>query len=140
MTTIDSGTPRPSTRTCRFVPIFPPVGGVPPHRLPRRRRLRDAAVHALPSPGYPRHLVVFREAALPYLEEEAGLGPFPEVPVNAAGAPERRGEGLPLDPRAQHEDDGLEHLPRGHGLPAAAGLPLVPPPFLALLLGDEGFH
>ena len=129
LTTIDSGIPRPSTRTLRFVPFFPPIRRVGPDGLLGQGRFPESRIDTLPRPGDSFELVVFRQALSPQSDEDPGALPGEEVFVDGAGTPELHlGQRLPLTACAQHIHNALEDAPGVQRFPPAPGLALVPVP------------
>src|SRR5512147_463254 len=88
VTTMASGVPRPSTKRCRLLPFFSPVGRVSPNRLLCQRCLGHGPIDALPLPGNSFEVVILGEACLPKFGEEASPSPFQEIGMNGAGTAE----------------------------------------------------
>src|SRR5690606_36123417 len=75
-TTIDNGTPRPSTSRLRFDPFFSPVRRVAPHRLLRQRRLAHRPVYTLPLPGNAGQIIVLGQPGAPQRQKDASCLPL----------------------------------------------------------------
>jgi hypothetical protein len=125
-TTTESGTPRPSTSSERFVPIFPPVCRVAPDRLSRQRRLIHTAINALPQPRHPFHVRILGQASSPDPFEHTGSRPRHEIGVDSAASAELRfRKRLPLDARACNIDDRRQHGSGRNRLASCSGRAMV---------------
>src|ERR1700752_3528329 len=110
VTMIDNGTPRPSTSRCRLLPFFPPIRRVWPDGFLCQRCFHHRAVDALPSPGYPLHLIVLGQACLPQRFEYSGLLPLQKPRVHRTRTTKALArQCLPLTASTQYVHDGLEH-------------------------------
>src|ERR671913_1096291 len=79
-------------------------------------------IDGLPLPLDTLPLVVFGESRPPQLLEEPGALPFLETVVHGGTCPQLPGQGVPLDTRAQHVDDGSEGFAVVHARPATLGV------------------
>ena len=123
VTTIDNGTPRPSTSRWRLLPLLCPIRWVGAKRLLRQRRFEHGPVDALPSPSDSFHLVTLGEPDLPHGLEHASALPLDESLLGCAGTAKALfRKSLPLAPRAQHVHDCFEDLSRRLGWPPYTGL------------------
>src|ERR671921_770646 len=114
--------PAPSVSMLRFVPdLARSVGFLPVASLPKRG-LSHPPIDGLPLPLDTLHLVVFGEPRPPQLLEEPGALPFLETVVHGGTCPQLPGQGVPLDTRAQHVDDGSEGFAVVHARPATLGV------------------
>src|SRR5262245_33239594 len=103
-----TGTPWPSTNWLRLTPCFARSVGFLPVFFPPEGRLGHAPVHAQEGPVNADEAVVFEQALLPELEEDALLDPLLEAVVGGGAGAELGGiERLPLDAGAQDEEDGI---------------------------------
>jgi hypothetical protein len=105
-----------------FLPVFFPPEG----------RLGHAPVHTQPVPVDAHQAVVFEQACLPHLEEDALLDPALEAVVGRGAGTELGGvQGLPLAAGAQDEEDGVHTGAVGRGRPTTTkGMGIHP-------LGDQ---
>ena len=141
VTTSDNGTPRPSTKRCRLVPFFPPVGRVSTNCLLRQWSLDHSSVCTLPAPGDALHCVVFGKSGSPKRNKEAGMHPAHEMGVDCTGASKTfLGQCLPLAAGSQHVHDGLEYLARWHRLSAPARLAFIRLARIALRFWYQGLN
>jgi len=141
VTTIDSGTPPPSTSRWRFLPFFPPIRRVESGGIAGQRGLDHGPVDALPAPGDALHLAVFGQSGPPKGYKEAGLHSPHEVCVVGIGTAETLlRQGPPLAARAQHIQNGFKDLPGRHGLSAATGFTTIPLGEHTFRRWDQRFH
>jgi hypothetical protein len=86
-TTIDNGTPRPSTSRLRFDPFFSSIRRVAPHGLLRQRRFAHRPVYTLPLPDDAGQIIVLGQRGAPQRQKDAGRLPLQEVFVDSAWLP-----------------------------------------------------
>jgi len=80
VTTIDNGTPRPSTRRCRLVP---PVGWIPTNRFLSQGSLDHGSFDTLPAPFNTLHFVIFGESCSPERHKKTGTHPSHKMSMNS---------------------------------------------------------
>src|SRR5205085_10415397 len=102
-----AGTPWASTSRLRLTPFLARSVGFLPVFFPPEGRLGQAPVHRQPGPVQALQAVVFEQARLPHLQEDAGLDPLLEAVVGGRARAELGGiQRLPLAAGAQAEEDG----------------------------------
>src|SRR3990172_2175239 len=126
VTTIESGTPRPSTSRWRLLPFFPPVGRVSTNCLKGKRSFDHGAIDAFPAPGDTLHRIIFGKSGAPEGNKEAGSHPVHEMCVDGARTAKTFfGQRLPLAACSQNIKNSLKNLLGRHRLSASAGLSFV---------------
>src|SRR4051812_22939516 len=103
------GTPPPSAKRDRLVPILARSVGFLPVFFPPEGGLRHGPVEALPRPLDAEHAVVLVQAPRPEGADHAPLLPPLEVAVQAAPRAELGRDGLPVAARPQDVEDAVEH-------------------------------
>ena len=88
VTTIESGTPRSSTRRCLLLPFFSPVCRVATNALLSKGSFNHCAIYALPTPGYAFHVIVLCKTRSPKCKEKACTLPSCKMSVDCAGTAE----------------------------------------------------
>ena len=122
VTTIDNGTPRPSTNRCRLLPFFSPICWVVANSLSGKRRFDHGAVYTLPAPGYALHFVVFSKACPPEGNEESSPHPMHKMSMDGAGASETFfGQSLPLAACTENIKYSSKYFSGRHRLSASSG-------------------
>src|SRR5215471_8904490 len=102
------GMPSASTNRLRLAPFLARSVGFLPAFFPPEGCLGHAPVHAQPGPVNPHEVVVFEEARLPELQEDAGLDPLLKAVVGSRTGAELGGvQRLPRDAGAEDEEDGV---------------------------------
>src|SRR3989339_6017 len=123
VTTIDNGTPRPSTRMCRLLPFFSPICWVGTDCLTGERSLDHSAVYALPAPSDALHFVIFGKPRAPEKDKKTTPHPAHEMSVNRTWTSKPfLGKSLPLATGSQNIHDGFKYLTGLYRLPAASWL------------------
>ena len=115
------GTPRPSVRRLRLVPLLPRSVGFLPTFFPPEGGFGHRAVHREPCPVNTLQGVVCHKALFPQGHEDVRLHPLLEAAVGGtAGTDAGRIQRIPLAARAEHEEDGI------HGLAIIDAGPMAP--------------
>src|SRR5262245_8735167 len=128
-----TGTPAASTSTLRLTPRLARSVGFLPVFFPPEGSLGHAAIHAYPLPIDPFQAVVFQQARLPHLKENAGLHPLLKAIVSRRSGTELGGiQGLPLAAGAQHKENGVHTH--------AVGSARTPPPKRCVFLCSGTSH
>jgi len=141
VTTRDNGTPRPSTRRCRLVPFFSPVGRIAANRFQCQRCLDHCPVNALPPPGDTLHFIVFGKPGSPQRDKKAGTHPSREMGVDRAGTSKAfLGQRFPLATCSENVYDGLENPARWYRLPTSSDLTFVGSLGVSLEHRNKGFN
>jgi len=113
--------PLASTSRLRLTPFLARSVGFLPVFFPPEGCLGHAPVHAQPGPVDPLQAVVFEQAGLPHLEEDAFADPLLEAVMRRGAGAELGGvQGLPLAAGAQDEEDGIQAHPVRGARSAAA--------------------
>jgi hypothetical protein len=105
------GTPPPSVRMLRLVPIFPRSVGVLPAVFPPQWRLGHGPIHGEPCPVNPLQGLVCHQTTPPPREAYASRRPLLEAAVSrATGTAAGVMQGIPWAPGAEDEADGIHGL------------------------------
>src|SRR5712664_2982580 len=104
-----TGTPSASTSRLRLTPFLARSVGFLPVFFPPEGRLGHAPIHTQPGPVDPLQAVVFEQAGLPHLEENARADIHQEAVVGRGAGAELGGiEGLPLAAGPEDEENGIQ--------------------------------
>lgn len=126
VTTIDSGTPRPSTKRWRLLPFFSPIGRVWTNRLTGKRGFYHDAVYALPSPGDSLHLIIFGKSFSPEGNKKTCFHPAQKMGMDCTGtAKPFFGQCFPLATSPENIQNGFKHLAWRYRLPTATSFAFV---------------
>src|SRR6266568_273541 len=110
-TTTASGIPRPSLGLAALGSPLAAIGRIGAGRGSTERGLGHHPIHALPFPGNAFQFVIFLESRLPDALKHALLFPQPKAIIDRRRSSQFPWQGIPLDTRAQHIQDGRQHLP-----------------------------
>src|SRR5262249_35284970 len=116
-----TGTPLASTSRLRLTPFLARSVGFLPVFFPPKGCLGHAPVHAQPRPVDAFQAIVFQQAGLPHLEEDARADILLEAVVGGGAGAKLGGiQCFPLAARAQDEEDGIHAHAVGSARLAAA--------------------
>jgi len=125
VTTIDSGTPRPSVNKWRLLPFFSAIGRVTTNCLERQRCFDQSTIDTLPTPGNTFHLIVFGKPCTPKRYEKPSVHPVHEVGMNRAWATKAfLGQCFPLTACSEYIKYGFKNLSRWNWLSTSPSLRL----------------
>jgi len=141
VTTIDSGTPRPSVNKWRLLPFFPPIGRVTTNCLERQGCFDQSTIDTLPTPGNTFHLVVFGKPRTPKRYEKTSPHPVHEVSMNRARAAKAfLGQCFPLTACSEYIKYGFKDFSWRNRLSTSASPALISLVQIALRCGYQRFN
>ena len=141
VTTIDSGTPRPSVNKCRLLPFFPPVGRVTTNCLEGQRCLDQSTINTLPTPGDTFHLMVLSKPRTPKSYKKTSPHPVHEVSMNRARTAKAfLGQCFPLAACSEHIKYGFKNLARRNWLSPSTSSAFIHPVRITFSCGYQRFN
>lgn len=141
VTTIDSGTPRPSVNKWRLLPFFPPVGRVATNCLKGQGCFDQSTVDTLPTPGDTFHLIVFGKPCTPKRYKKTSPHPLHKMGMNCTRAAKSLlRQCFPLAACPEHIQYGFKNSSRRYRFSASTGLALICPVWIPLRFWYQWFN